>query len=109
MQNEKKVRPVIKRRYKKISLDKFIDGANEDENSKVARKRVSVEHILLSATGKVENRETYSKVLLYILPELEDDMAKYCSGTKQAILTYLVKRGLQELINDNKVVIYEIN
>lgn len=99
----------MKKTRKDISLEKFIEGANEDSNSKKSRKRISTENILLSATGKVEKRESFSKVLLYVLPEIEDDMEKYCSGTKQAIITYLIRRGLDDLIKENKVVIYEIS
>lgn len=99
----------MKKTPKSLSLEKFIQGANEDNDSKKSRRRISTEHVLLSATGKVEKRENYAKVLLYLLPEIENDMAKYCSGTKQAIITYLMRRGLDELIKENKVVIYEIS
>lgn len=98
-----------KYRKKTLSRDQFIEGAAEDVPEAKSRKRISTENVLLSATGKVEKRENYSKVLLYLLPEIEDDMNKYCTGTKQAIITYLIRRGLDELIKENKLVIYEIS
>lgn len=91
-----------------LSLDDFIDGANDLRGAKKARKRTSMKDVLLHATGKLENRSQYSRVLLFLTSDIEDDMSKYCTGTKQAILLYLIRRGLDELIKANKVEGYEI-
>lgn len=92
-----------------ISMQEFIEGAEGHRNAKKARRRVSTENILLSAAGRTEARKGYSKLLIYLSPDIEEDMEKYCSGTKQAIISYLIRRGLDELIKENKVVIYETN
>lgn len=94
---------------KEVSLDQFIEGANEEKEAKRARKRTSSQHILLSATGKVEERSKYNRVLFYLPSDINADMDKFCSGTKQAIMTYLLRRGLDELMKENKIVIYEIS
>lgn len=92
---------------KKISLNQFIEGANEEE-VKQARKRVSSEKILLSATGRRIHKEKCVKALYYIPQDIENDMTEYCAGSRQAIMTYLLRRGLDELIKENKVIVYEI-
>lgn len=94
---------------KKISLEKFIEGGKEDKKIKRARRRTSYENILLSVIGKIENRESSSRVLLYISPDLENEMIKHCTGTKQGILTYLIQRGLDELKKDGVRVFHELN
>ena len=93
---------------KKMSLKQFIRGANNAPEMKTA-KRKSPEKLLLSANGKLDRRsQQWSRVLLYLDPEVEDKMEMYCAGTKQAILTYLINRGLNELIDDDKLVQYEL-
>jgi hypothetical protein len=94
---------------KSISLDQFIDGAHDERDAKVARKRTTYDRILLSATGKIEKRNKYTRVLFYLDPDVEEKINTYCSGTKQAVLSYLIKRGLDELIKENKVIVYEIS
>ncbi len=94
------------KKKKRLSRDEFIEGANRDAPQKKAKKRVSP-HVLLCATGKLETREDCSRILLYLRPDLEEDMEKFCSGSKQAILTYLLRRGLDDLIKERTLVIYE--
>lgn len=93
-----------------MSREQFIEGATQDPPpEKKSRKKVSMENVLLSANGKLGNRRAYSRVVLYVMPDIDDDMDKYCSGTKQAILTYLIRRGIEDLKKNNKLEIFEIS
>lgn len=109
MQSQLNKEITMKKTKKPISVQEFIEGAEGHRDAKKARRRTSTENILLSAAGRTEARKGYSKLLIYLSPDIEEDMEKYCSGTKQAIISYLLRRGLDELIKENKVVIYEIN
>ena len=89
------------------SLDDFVEGANKN-HAKKARKRPSKEKVLLSISGRSSSRDEYAKgTLLYIKQDILDDVDKYCMGNKNAILNYLIRRGLDELVADKKVVLEE--
>lgn len=91
-----------------ISREEFIDGANDDQQAKKTR-RASKANVLLVGSGKISNREIYGKpaILLNLKKDIQYDLEKYCSGNKQITINYLLRRGLDELINAGKQVIEE--
>lgn len=91
------------------SLGDFIEGANKEQPKKAARKRPSKQKILLSIAGRAPNRDDYaSPTLLYVRKDLQDSIDQCCSGTRQAILNYLLKRGLDDLIAKGERVVEEV-
>jgi hypothetical protein len=92
---------------KPSTLEEFIEGANKETIAKKARKRPSKENILLSIAGRA-NMENYGKPsFIYIKKDLQEDIDKYCSGSKQSIINYLLRRGLDDLIKEGVLVVEE--
>lgn len=95
----------IKRRSGPRSLDEFIGGAGKDENAKITKRKTSSATVLLSITGRA-NLEEYEKPgLVYIRKDIQADIEKYCRGSKQAIVNYLLRKGLDYLIKEGKTII----
>jgi hypothetical protein len=90
------------------SFDEFVEGANQERGAQKARKRPSKNNLLLIAAGRVASKEIYAKAgLLYLKKDIQADIEKYCTGNKQAILNYLIRRGLDDLIAKGERVIEE--
>ena len=87
------------------SLDDFIESANVITKAKEAVKKPSQEDILLSFSGRIDRENECEKkpVLLYLKKDIAIDIESYCHGNKQGIMNYLIRRGLDELIKDNKL------
>lgn len=87
------------------SLEDFIDDANKIRNSKEAVKKPSQENILLSFSGRIDRENECEKkpVLLYLKKDISADIEHYCHGNKQGIMNYLIRKGLDELIKNNKL------
>lgn len=87
------------------SIDEFIEGANSIVSSKEAIKKPSQEDILLSFSGRIdrENECENKPVLLYLKKDIAYDIDHYCHGNKQGIMNYLLRKGLDELIKNNKL------
>ena len=87
------------------TIDDFIESANAIVNSKEAVKKPSQEDILLSFSGRIDRENECEKkpVLLYLKKDISIDIEHYCHGNKQGIINYLIRRGLDELIKDNKL------
>lgn len=87
------------------SVNDFIEGANVNIYAKESLKKPSPDDILLSFAGKIdrENECVHKPILLYLKKDVAADIEKYCYGNKQGIMNYLIKRGLDELIKDNKL------
>jgi hypothetical protein len=89
------------------TLEEFIEGAKKETTAQIARKRPSKEKILLSIAGRA-SMESYGKPnLVYIKKDIQNDIDKYCSGSKQSIVNYLLRRGLDELIKNGVLVVEE--
>ncbi len=89
------------------TLEEFIEGANKETTAKKARKRPSRENILLSIAGRA-SMESYGKPsLIYIRKDIQEDIDKYCSGSKQSIINYLLRRGLDDLIKEGVLIVEE--
>lgn len=98
----------LKKSQPSISLDSFIAGANQDSRAKKTRKRPSKDSLLLVATGRVASIDIYDKAgLLYLKKDLKEDIEKYCSGNKQILLNYLIRRGLDDLISKGERIVEE--
>lgn len=87
------------------SIDDFIEDANKITNSREAVKKPSQEDILLSFSGRIdrENECIKKAVLLYLKKDIALDIEHYCHGNKQGIMNYLLRKGLDELIKNNKL------
>jgi hypothetical protein len=86
------------------SMLDFIDSANKDVNTRIANKQVSTKQILLSISGKMDReKECMKPVLLHLKRDISVDIEKYCHGNKQAILNYLIRKGLDSLIEKGEL------
>lgn len=87
------------------SLDDFIEDANRIINAREAVKKPSQEDILLSFSGRIDRENQCGKkpVLLYLKKDIASDIEHYCHGNKQGIMNYLLRKGLDELIKNNKL------
>lgn len=95
----------IKRKPSSTTVDEFIEGAGKDATAKTAKKIHKNKDVLLSITGRA-NLEEYEKAgLIYVRKDIQADILKYCHGSKQAIINYLLRRGLDDLIKEGKTVI----
>lgn len=95
----------VKRRSSPGSLDEFIESAGKDENAKIVKKRSNSSAVLLSITGRASLDEYEKAGLVYIRKDIQADIEKYCRGSKQAIINYLLRKGLDHLIKDGKTII----
>ncbi|WP_028389227.1 hypothetical protein [Legionella fairfieldensis] len=90
---------------KPSSVDDFIESANANVHSKEAVKKPSADEILLSFSGRIdrENDCVHKPILLYLKKDIVADLEHFCHGNKQGIMNYLIRRGLDELIKNNKL------
>jgi hypothetical protein len=92
---------------KPSTLEEFIEGANKETTAKKARRRPSKENLLLIIAGRA-SMDSYGKPsLLYIRKDIQEDIDKYCSGSKQSTVNYLLRRGLDDLIKQDTLVVEE--
>ncbi len=87
------------------NLDDFLDGAQKNRGAKTARR--NRKHLLLCVPCKRESR-TNNRVLLYVNEDVYEDLDKYCSGNKQGVINYLLRRALDDLIEKQEIIIEEI-
>jgi len=87
------------------TIDDFIESANTITKSKKAVKKPSQDDILLSFSGRIDRENDCEKkpVLLYLKKDVALDIEGYCHGNKQGIINYLLRKGLDELIKNNKL------
>jgi len=88
-------------------VDEFISAANKIEGSKLAKKNISKKDILLSISGRMDRSLECDKktILLHLKKELSRDIDKYCHGNKQAILNYLIQKGLDQLVKNGELIL----
>jgi hypothetical protein len=92
---------------KPSTLEEFIEGANKETTARKARKRPSKENLLLSIAGRA-SMESYGKPsLIYIRKDIQKDIDKHCSGSKQSIINYLLRRGLDDVIKEGTLIVEE--
>ena len=86
--------------------EEFIEGAgNIKNNIKRASKSLSKKKVLLSLSGKMNRVTDCDKkaVLLHLKKDVSYDIEKYCHGNKQGIINYLLRKGLDELIEKGEL------
>ena len=88
-------------------VNKFIEKADDLGTAKLAKKSVSKENIILSIAGKMDREQECDKkpILLHLKKDISNDIDKYCHGNKQAIINYLVRKGLDELIKHGELIL----
>lgn len=92
----------IKDKHKDI--DSFIEGANHSVENEPEQK--DMRKVLLRVSSRMNRDEECKKpVLLHIRRDVASDLDKYCHGNMQAILNYLLRRGLDSLVEDNELIL----
>jgi len=94
---------------KPTSIEEFIDGANKETTARKARKRPSKENLLLSIAGRSSMDDYGKPTLIYIKKDIQKDIDNHCSGSKQSIINYLLRRGLDLLIKEKILIVEEEN
>jgi hypothetical protein len=94
----------LKKRNKDDFRDAFIEAAEIPEKSTVAKKRIKKENILLVISGRAQLDEYAKPTYLYLRNDILEDIKKHCTGTKQSIINYLLRRGLDSLIESNEFI-----
>ena len=57
------------------------------------------EEVVLEISERMRRRKECGKpLLIYLKKDIENDMQKYCRGNKASILNYLVRLGLDSLV-----------
>lgn len=88
------------------NVDDFIDGATKERAAKKAKKNIKKEDILLSISGRIDREQEHGKLtLIYVKDDISNDINKHCHGNKQSIYNYLMRRGLDELIEDDEFIL----
>lgn len=87
------------------SMDDFIEGGNSLKEAKHAELKPSADNILLSFSGRINRENDCEKkgFLIYLKKETALDIDKYCHGSKQGVINYLIRKGLDELIKENEL------
>jgi hypothetical protein len=97
---------IIKKNINKpSSIEEFIEGANKETTARKSRKRPSKENLLLVITGRTSMDEYGKPSLIYLKKNMQELIDKHCSGSRQAIINYLIQRGLNDLIEKKSLVI----
>lgn len=61
------------------------------------------EKIVLEMSQRMRRRYECGKpLLIYLKKDIEDDMQKYCRGNKASIINYLVRLGLDSLVENQR-------
>lgn len=85
-------------------VESFIEKANDSKKNKLIR--CQEEQVLLSIASRMNrDKECKKVVLLHVKKDIISDIDKYCHGNKQAILNYLLRRGLDTLIKEGKLIL----
>lgn len=88
------------------SIDDFIDEPNKVTH-RISRKNPSKKDILLMITGKKSNDIRSIRKVMYFKEDIFNDIERYCSGHFTAIVNYLIKRGLDDVIKKGEKVFDE--
>ena len=97
-------------RFQHIKRDKtveeFIDSADEPKVNKKSRLMKNSNTVLLSISSRMKREgEAKKPVLLYLNKDISSDLDKYCHGNKQAILNYLLRRGIDSIVRDGELIL----
>lgn len=96
-----------KRQSSEVSLEEFIEGADVEDRSTQAKIKPNKKNILLSVSGRINREKNCGKpILVYLKKELEMSMKKYCHGNKTLVINYLIERGINVLLEEDKLVLH---
>lgn len=89
---------------KRSAID-FIESAESDYKALEASQTPSPKNILLSFSGRIDREKECEKkgFLLYLKKDTAADISKYCHGSMQGVLNYLVRRGLDSLVEEGEL------
>jgi hypothetical protein len=90
-----------------MSREEFIENAEKEDKFVQAKLKPSKKDILLSVSGRINREKNCGKPnLIYIKKELESEIKKYCHGNKTLIINFLLKKGLNALIEENRLILH---
>src|SRR5687768_4342018 len=97
----------LKKKNPPLTPDEFAAGAIEKER-KNSKKKISRVKVLLTIVGKMNRSEDCEKSYqLYLRNDIKNDIERYCIGNMQSLINYLARRGLDDLIAKDTVIIEE--
>jgi hypothetical protein len=68
------------------------------------------EKLLLSISGKMKRTEDCShSYQIFLRNDIKNDIDRYCLGSMQGIVNYLIRRGLDEIIAKGEPIIEELD
>lgn len=80
---------------------------NDQNKEKNQNEEIDSSAILLAVSGRINRERDCGKGrLIYIRSDVERDIKKYCRGNKTLLINFLLRKGLDQLISDNKQLIY---
>lgn len=97
------------KKEKPSTLEEFIEGANLETTARKARKRPSSKNLLLIINGLNKNNTRNKATFIRLKNDIKADIRKYCAGTNQNIINYLIRRALDDLIKEGMVIVQEID
>jgi len=90
------------------NVEEFIEAAEKPKRVRVARRQRKKEGVLLSVSGKMDRGiECDKPIRLFIKKDINQDIDKFCTGNKQGIINFLIRKGLDEIIKDGKALFIE--
>lgn len=114
---------VIADKYKSknaMTADEFIGAASDSVNvidndpalqqsktKTVKSHEAQQKNVLLTVAGKMNRERDCSKPsLIYFKNDIKADMEKYCNGNKNLVINYLLRKGLDALIEEGEMVVH---
>jgi len=78
-----------------------------DKKETTDNEKANQDTILLAVSGRINREKDCGKGrLIYIRSDVERDIKKYCRGNKTLIINYLLRRGIEILIEKNECIIH---
>jgi len=95
-----------KKRNNSLPVEDFIGNASKSSYARIANKQKLKKSVLLSIAGKMDRElECVKPIQLYLKKDVSADLKKFCHGNNQAILNYIIRKGLDQLIAENELVL----
>lgn len=95
------------KRKKHLTVDEFAAEANNTKAWEPKSKLIK-DKILLFIAGRMNRMEDCTKpFLLHLRKDIKNDIERYCLGNMNALLNYLVRRGLDDIIEKGEKIIEE--
>ena len=88
------------------NVDDFINEPNK-VTCRSSRKNPSKKDILLMVTGQKSKDVKSVRKIMYFKEDIFPDIDRYCAGSFSAVVNYLIRRGLDEVIKDGVKILEE--